>query len=377
MRHAPNAPEFPIVLWVALLLGTLSAVPVTDASEDARVQEWFDQEWAAVARPLNLDEHRIEWQTEGPVALPSALSNGERDELKNRPDHPDRAALAMGTSGYLNVLWMRGTRHWRFNRSFESVWTDQAVTPRSPGWLLAPGTLTLRGDREDSPAAEWLAEERTFLPELSFLLDGGLRAHRAAGMIAEPVRLLAQSWTVDVVLPGIQAGTPAYRARFSGRWDESARRGFIDSFVIVESLLKPSSVGETVQIEGWSPRGGSGRWVASKATSSTAGGQIHRIISLRAFVREDQFTLAELTDPPSEGHPDPIRGDAGIKNIVDARSGVIRKHTQDGSFVEVPIPGDEPRHSSRTSRMYLGWLGAGTLIAAIIGAALFRRIASK
>jgi hypothetical protein len=372
-------------LVILIGLGLISSAKAQSPTLE-EVQRWLDAEWEKAATLPNLGDARLEWETHRVYVPPAAEMNQLRAAVEGRPDHPDRLMLKvyeLRASGrpevFRHILWSQGEGAWRHSKDHDIItdfdrvdrtYTD-IVVRKDEHWSLSPKSLLIEPSdvQPGSPAGGLLANRSSLLPQVSWILDGGLRLVRNG--LAKPRNLLVTSdkfrFETVIISQGEQV---VYRMSFSGRWSRDASRGFIERAELTTSGFKPDSRGESYEITGWT-LSEQGIWFAKEIVKRRSDGQVEEKHIVRSFGEVPGQDFAAVTATPSPEGTDPVRGSLTVDSVSDLRAGLVVSAST-GESMMIPDAFISRPQSSFSLLRVVGWASSACLLVGF-GLLFYRR----
>ncbi len=367
----------------ALLSATVSLV------DPQTVSEWIEREWKAASTMPVMDGFSIRWRSEELEVPPLEEIEALRREVPRHPEHPRRGDLERYEQRLRGVptrfsyeLWSRGDERWRYNIDLPTGgYIDTVLTPTRP-WRLSTKQLNLidpaKVDSMD-PSQMLTGKFREVLPSLGRLLSGGFQAGRISKITPGAVRVEGDRWTMVASRENPPTEKLHLVMEYTGRWDESVRRGFVDEAKILENGYNPRSVGVREVYSGWKLCSLSNWWIAERVDHIQPDGKLFRSAILEEVRAEPQGGFEAVITPPAFDGSDPVRGPSTFESILDWKGGTLQSKTETGAVGEpepVPLPGPEGHNvatsGSRTAASgggrlrTVGWVALGVGIAGVV-----------
>jgi len=348
--------------------------PGTDVR--AAVQRWLDAAWDEAQQLEAIDGFSIRWRIEDRYVPPPSELSAMKADLEDKPDHRDRWKLDVylrrsreGPDIQRYELWIRGWNAWRINMTMaDGNWWDKTWAPRR-AWSLTPRALVISDPRLGTSATEPIVTNRSaFMPQLTLLLHGGLGLARTMGLTERaPVEASDEDWSFTAETGGPVPPEERMRVRFSGRWDASLGRGFVEDVRVVQS---PSNARSRWRIEGWALDEAIGRHVASRVHYTAPG--FDRLIIYEGSQADPPGGFAALTALPEPGGSDVIRGEIDPPAVQDLRSGETRVRDAAGRITVTKNDG-QPQLARRTPWRWIGIVLLAAVVITVVLAARRRR----
>lgn len=363
--------------WMIGIGVSTTVYSCADASTDARVRQWFEQEVASSSQFPSIDHLSLRWTRELHTQMSDAEMHRLADQIGPLVDHPLRDLLRraeqyrqFGPVKFGKQLWARGSGMWRYNTTqpdarFENYFNpiaDFAVT-ESHSWRLYSSSLDVAYPDSPPDGMELKSlEHGAILLDLDILLTGGLRRWRSADVKLQSVVVQGSAWRIEG-----RSSEHSMMMVVSGDWDEAHQRGFVATVRIDRERPLPEAPEDRWTLAGWIPLK-EGYWIASTAEGRTASGDLRtRLVFHDALPFSDE-EFAALVAVPRYDRDDPARGTLTYTSLRDYRSG--RQERRGGSAAGSPPPDPlVPRIASRRSAkwyMYAGWTACALIAAWLV-----------
>jgi hypothetical protein len=287
-----------------------------------------------------------------------------REEVRGRPDHPERSRLAsyelhrQGTpSQYPHALWAAGHDRWRICRDFSPVfYSDVVVTPRY-SWNMTQIQLEVAPPGSDQYNGH-NAARRSFWYDISFSIDGGLSFMRQSG--ADHPHEVAVSpdgnWTMTVLL-GDGPKESRQQLLVSGDWDVSRGGIVVERIKIHRNPQGSQFAGYEQRLSEHTFSDELGRWIAMRCEWRFATGQLDKVVRVTDIQRKPMTEFRKAFAIPAASSVDVARGQTTFQNILDYRSGAATVPSETGART-IPLTGNA-RRSVR------GWVQAAIAFAIV------------
>ena len=308
-----------------------------------------------------------------------------RDQVADRPDHPDRGLLADSQRrargepfGSTWQLWTMGEGQWRLNHDFyaddRQMYWDLVQMPEREWWLSESDLRVFDPSADPIPGANVDRAAIAARSALVRLLTMRLPAIVEAELEVGTVRVHPGGrFTFEAATRDDHDG-PDYTLGFEGYWDRTAERGFITRCTVLVNELKPSIVGQTHLAESWAYIEDAGLWIAGSVEQKNPDNAITTVLRFVDFTAGTADDLDRITQIPAIDGADPIRGDVMSTRYTDHRAGIASVRLEDGTFQEFQVETDSDDAAGRLR--FLGWIALGAAAVAVT-AVLYKRIATR
>ncbi len=354
-----------------LLVGALSP-RMAWAVDEATVRSWLEGEIERAAEWPDLQGVAWAFSYDVYSSRPASEIERLRAEVRNRPDHPERARVAaydtMRASGPQRteyVLRFESPEKWRLNsdRRGGADYFDVAFTKTS-AWSMTVDQLCLIDPRKGWPEGRRLdsmvSEARN---AAMFLIRGGLPVGQDVAWTVERVEQEGQDWAAEITING-------ERRRLRGLLDQALGQPIVSAN---ESVSPDGRTLSRLEFDGWERDGALGLVRASSATLLHAdGSEFFRYSHVRADI-EPEEDLARAVVAPRFDSTDLLRGPVTATSVLDY-SGTLPEalvREADGLTLAIPLALPSAQRPLAWLRI-VGW-GLGGLSVVLVVAAVRRR----
>lgn len=310
-----------------------------------------------------------------PTMAASELSARER-EVSSLPDHPDHAVLRSqrrridaGHEVHVSDLWLMGPGRWRRSESMPGdtpILSDVVVSPESM-WLMTPGALNLLEPGVSPPPGKDLASlEDDVRRTLRLVLVGNLGLGAAGGaspgdtsQVGSALRMSVRSDSglqTEYTISGSAEGVGPVVAEYARVGGPRVAADHVDRYRYLE----------------WRRIDGLPLPVASRIERLDGLDRVSEVWTIDVRPITDREFRVVAQPPAADGH-DPLRGAVTVRSVFDyrSRSRTVTTITEAGS-VSVPMSADMLGHQPPLGLRTIGWIGAGVLVALLLGIRIAR-----
>jgi len=361
---------------VGVMFGASSGVAAGQTEDErARFQAWPDG-------TINIDRevlrsgstaYKVEYDIEFLYTLSEAEFAAIRKRVEGKPEHPDRALLALEprrTRPDVDqfVLWLKGDE---FRRSVTRVsGGDSALDDVQTGalaWRMTPEALTLarRGDQITRSGIARFVDSN--LDDALVLFTGGL--HRAVWSGAPVHGILAAdgTWRAEAD-KAINDGQ--WRLRATGRWDAAADSGEVWRVELSTTRADGTVSGLVIATSGWSMAPGFPRPVARESLTKRQNGVPDRRVVFRSIATIDDHEFRRVTRVPPLAGSDEHRGPVTFREVYDHTEGEIRVVGAEGEedIMRRPLPESAAvmEVDKRERLRIAGWVLGGLVLTCLV-----------
>jgi len=357
---------------------------------EAEVRAWLEAE---IERAVKLDlpaPFAVKWTYEDYNVLTGDELAALRTEVAGKPFHPRRPELEAAERQVregrtlIHMLWLRddGGR-WRFGIEYPGLTTRDTGYGPSQSWRLTDGTLKLYDqsivEAGNDPTQSPKSEESIYRSDLQAIFFGSLSTTRAFNIGIKEMTVSGARWRA-LFEPESASTTVSLSIEYTGRWDEEAKRGFVERMHYVRHPQSQFQ-GQSEVFEVWERLGGeSGPWAATSVSRLNAAARLWRKITGVSLVQLSEADQMAALEVPKQGSMDLFRGEIVIKEAADYTTGVVTNTSGANSGEEVTrtIPGFSTARGPGW-RTLIGWsvLGAIGVIVVLFSIRRFGQIRTR
>jgi hypothetical protein len=353
-----------------LVLVSLMATASVRADETEAVKAWFISLLSEANQNFKTRSMKLEWNRES-LTAPSASEIEEiRTRVKNYPEHPDRARLAMleaalknGPQEWRETIWFRKgdfRSNTQSGRNDDPFYID-AVRVGSSGWKLNPGELVIVDASGSAPAGH----------------DLGIHYDAVATNVMPFFGVGLEwfgPWEASCTFEAKGSGKWIARAKFSSdalqgttmitiEWDTTKQRGRC-----VEAVMQSRGVTNLDQREvasDWFEVPFQTNEMARTITVEQSGKPAMRRSLLRAEVL-DENEFDSITKQPDINGRDPIRGQVTFTQVHDfTESSPVFTIKDDTGTRKIQYAQTEEGKKASVLRV-LGWVTASMIVVTLV-----------
>lgn len=384
MRFAEAETRRRIIRWIAVIVSCFAhsnACPAAafQPSSAARAEQWFNEALSASREPVELNGCTVEWIQEIHYTPPMAEIIKMREDVRGKPEHPDRPLLVQfeqRLQGRPEIhsmrLWYHGPNEWRQCLDFESplgprYWDTTSIAQHC--WFLVPETLSVASSPDQWPGDTINSIADSIRSEVTLLLHGGLTGLARTGYRMERFSLHDSRWRAELVLQN-STREVTNRVYVDGDWNDAIGRGFVSE---IADVVSPSSVPRRRSVVmDWRRHEELNTWVAHRYETHDPDGRLHTRFLFKGARKEAPGEFEAVTAiPPIDGE-DPIRGPSKFIRIADYSNGILEQRAADGAMTSTPIATANVKKPAW--HRWVGWVMAVVLCGGIAASVLRRRL---
>ncbi len=334
---------------------------------------WFARMLAAGGDNSSLDGFKIAYRIDMLKVPPPDELEAMRAAVKDHPEHPQRRMLEMyerrllGPDSSERILW-RMDGMWRYSSGYPGGRYNDLVWGDGVAWTLNPNS---HGIMDPASAAEHPyglpGVSSSFGFDCVLMLSGGLGAIPAGSATLAPTMLDTGHWTLRA---GKSEGEGAFRVEASGRWDERAGWGTVDTATTVPTTPAGGD-GYIIEPSDWQYEPTLRLAMARRVRLMDGAGRPDRELIVTGTASFDRSEFRRLIALPDPAGVDPVRGKVTYRSVMDLTgSAPAVSWVQEGRLVAET--GTSPVLRLEDRLRVLGWILAISALV-LIGLVWVRR----